>query len=465
MIYRQLLRENADFRRLWTAQVVSEVGDWLNNIAVLTLVLEIASAERQGLAIALYAISRHVPLFLFNPIAGVVVDRANRRRVMIAADAARALLALGFIVAEKYSSLPVIYATGAMLFAVSTFFNVAKRAAIPNLVHGTDELLSANSLSSSTTAATIALGSALGGVVATLIGRNLVFALNAVTFLVSAEMVRRIRAQTEQHTDAQPTDMLPSVALSSGRKALDHIPARDLQKASVVVRAWIALRRAAREFREGLKYVRGVRVLTAIFIIAAGWGLGNGVARALYAIFGARLGEAAFAGRLAHPTDSGNAVLYFAMGLGGVLGAPLARRLNAGAGDKLGSRMGRSMIFDGCCLALFSLMPTLWSAAALLVARELNYTLWKSAQQTIMMSETEDRYAGRVFASYETLMTLTMVGSMLLSGAAADVFGITPVVATGGAVIALSGLLWFALDRRRDKSERKTSGRAGEILS
>ncbi len=457
MTYRQLLRENTDFRRLWTAQVVSEVGDWLNNIAVLTLVLGIASAQRQGLAMAFYAISRHVPLFLFNPIAGVIVDRANRRRVMIVADASRALLALGFIFAEKYSSLSVVYATGAALFAVSTFFNVAKRAAIPNLVRGTDELLSANALSSSTTAATIAIGSALGGVIATLIGRNLVFVLNALTFLVSAIMVQRIRAKTEQHIVAQP-------ALPSGSNILARAASGALQKREpVIVRADVALRRAANEFHEGLKYVRGVGVLTAIFIVAAGWGFGNGVARALYAIFGAQLGQAAFAGIVAHPTDSGNAVLYFAMGLGGVLGAPLARRLNAGAGHKLGSRMGCSMIFDGCCLALFSLMPTLWSAAAVLVARELNYTLWKTAQQTIMMSETDDRYAGRVFASYETLMTLMMVGSMLISGVAADVFGTAPVVATGGAVIMLSGILWFAL-QRLSKSERKSSARAGELL-
>ncbi|HZB47067.1 MAG TPA: MFS transporter, partial [Pyrinomonadaceae bacterium] len=97
MTYRQLLAGNADFRRLWSGQVVSEIGDWLNNIAVLALALELAGAGREGRAIAIYAIARHLPLFLFGPVAGVVVDRADRRRVMIAADLARALLALGFL--------------------------------------------------------------------------------------------------------------------------------------------------------------------------------------------------------------------------------------------------------------------------------------------------------------------------------------------------------------------------------
>jgi predicted MFS family arabinose efflux permease len=145
------------------------------------------------------------------------------------------------------------------------------------------------------------------------------------------------------------------------------------------------------------------------------------------------------------------------MGLGGVLGALVVRRFDAGAEDRLTSRMGRSIIFDGCSLALFALMPSLWSAALCLIFREINYTLWKTAQTTVMMSRTDDAYGGRVFASYETLTTLMMTGSMLASGVAADIYGIKPVTATGGIVIALSGVLWFMLRRRRRSS---SSGRA-----
>ncbi|HEX7173686.1 MAG TPA: MFS transporter, partial [Pyrinomonadaceae bacterium] len=133
MTYRQLLAGNADLRRLWMGQAVSEVGDWLNNISVLALVIELAGGGRVGLAIAVYAIARHLPLFVFGPVAGVVVDRLSRRRVMIAADLLRAALALGFLLAASGRSLPIIYAVGASLFAVSAFFNAAKRAAVPNL--------------------------------------------------------------------------------------------------------------------------------------------------------------------------------------------------------------------------------------------------------------------------------------------------------------------------------------------
>jgi MFS family permease len=444
--YRQLLKENPDFRRLWTGQVVSEIGDWLNNIAVLALAVQAAGAGRQGRALAIYAIARHLPLFLFGPIAGVVVDRMERRRVMILADITRALLALGFLLAGTFAALPVIYTVGATLFAVSAFFNAAKRASIPTLVQNGDELLAANSLSASTTAATIAIGSALGGMVATFIGRNTVFILNALTFLLSAEMIRRIRT-----TGGKSENALKGVDESSAIEAarLDERRSSRPRRLSPVK----ALRRAVTEFRDGLSYVGRVHVLWAIFVVAAGWGFGNGVARALYSIFGAQLGERAAYGLVERPTDFGISVLFVAMGVGGVLGAPLARRFNAGSSESMGARMGRSMIFDGAGLLVFSLMPSLWGAALVLVLREINFAIWWTAQQTIMMSRTENAFAGRIFASYETLTTLMMVGSMLAAGFAADRYGIRPVAACGGIVISLSGLTWFVLrfrERRRD---------------
>ncbi|MFL6255078.1 MAG: MFS transporter [Pyrinomonadaceae bacterium] len=442
MTYRELLAGNADFRRLWAGQVVSEVGDWLNNIAVLALAIQLAGAGSVGLAVATYAIARHLPLFIFGPVAGVVVDRVSRRRVMIAADVARALLALGFMLANRAGSLALIYVVGASLFSVSAFFNAAKRASIPNLVGATEELLAANSLSASTTAATIAVGSALGGLVATALGRNTVFVLNALTFLASAAMIRRIR---------RPLSVAQS-ALSSEDKSRRASSSNTSARRS-------PLNAYFTDFREGLRYVRRDRVLAAVFVVAGGWGLGNGAARALYSLFGAALGAQA-AGRWGasasaiaeRPTDFGISVLFVAMGLGGVLGAPLARRFNSGAVEGLGARMGRSLTLDGCGLLLFSLTPNLFGAAALLIAREMNFAIWWTAQQTLLMRRTEDAFAGRVFASYETLTTLMMVGSILVSGAAADRLGMRAVAAGGGTVIMLSGLLWFILRRRNGET-------------
>ena len=489
MTYRALLTRNADFRRLWAGQVVSEIGDWLNNIAVLALALELAGPARQGHAVAVYAVARHLPLFLFGPVAGVVVDRADRRRVMIAADVARAVLALGFLLAQKFSTLPLIYAVGAALFSVSAFFNAAKRATIPNLVARTDDLLAANSLSASTTAGTIAVGSALGGLVATFAGRETVFVINAATFVLSALMISRIRWRPgtiadfglrnadwktpdveEGSLDREPQMLSPELEVSSRRPVASNSQP-PLQSAfrdpkskigtSAIRDPRSAIARAFADFREGLRYVRSDGVLAGVFVVAAGWGLGNGAARALYSVFGARLGEVAAAGWLARPKDFGISVLFVAMGAGGVLGAPLARRFNSAGGAGLGARMGRSLVFDGCGLFLFSLMPNLWGAAAVLVAREMNYAVWWTAQQTILMRRTDNAYAGRVFATHETVTTLAMVCAIYAAGAAADTYGIRVVAAAGGAVIILSGATWFAL--RRGGAEVLGSTRAGEV--
>lgn len=440
MTYRQLLASNKNFRFLWTGQVVSEVGDWLNNVAVLALALHLAGPERQGIAIAVYAIARHLPLFLFGPIAGVVVDRADRRRVLIGADVVRAGLALGFLAAERFGSLSVIYAVGAAMFSVSAFFNAAKRASVPNLTRGFDELLSANSLTTSTTAATIAAGSAIGGVIATLGGRNAVFIINAFTFLLSAVLISRI-----VFPPVVPT--VTEVETGSGD--------RGAGSKTGGARLGAILRRSLDDFREGLIYVKRERILTLIFIVAAGWGLGNGTARALYSIFGSRLGIEAAASRVTNASEFGIAVLFVAMGSGGVLGAMLARRV---AGKRsLGSRLGRSLLLDGLGLFVFSLMPNLWTAAAILIARELNYAIWWTSQQTLLMSRTKDQFAGRVFASFETVVTLAMVASMIASGLAADRFGITPVAAVGGLLIILSGAVWVIFSRRQNFAEKNPS--------
>jgi MFS family permease len=479
LTYGELLRGNANFRRLWAGQVISEVGDWLNNIAVLALLIEIAGAGSVGVSLALYAIARHLPLFLFGPVAGVVVDHADRRRVMIAADVARAVLSLGFLFAARLESVTLIYFVGAALFAVAAFFNAAKRATVPNLVSGTEELLSANSLSASTTAATIAVGSALGGMAAAALGRDAVFVANALTFVASAEMIRRIRAASSQRAEVSsdqqqaansvaptPVGTMPRGTQVAGRELRTRVEAETETPNS---KPETSVRRSPlgayfTDFKEGLKYVRSDSALAAVFVVAAGWGMGNGAARALYSLFGAEMGAGAIEGwgegwrsLVERPTDFGISVLFVAMGVGGVLGAPLARRFTQAGEAGIGTRMGRSLVLDGCGLALFSLVPNLWGASVVLIAREMNFAIWWTAQQTLIMRRTADRFAGRIFASFETLTTLMMVGSMLVAGAAADRAGIRIVTGLAGAVIALSGLLWFILRRRAREAPARTA--------
>src|SRR5882762_7813264 len=90
----QLLSRNRNYRYTWTGQVVSEIGDHFNNIAVFSLAL---ATTKSGLVVSGVMLSRAIPAVLAGPIAGVLLDRLDRKKVMIASDIIRAIVALGFI--------------------------------------------------------------------------------------------------------------------------------------------------------------------------------------------------------------------------------------------------------------------------------------------------------------------------------------------------------------------------------
>src|ERR1700690_26944 len=92
----QLLKSNRNYRYAWSGQVVSEIGDHFNNVAVFSLAL---ANTRSGLVVSGIMLARAIPAVLAGPIAGVLLDRLDRKRVMIASDAVRAIVALGFIFA------------------------------------------------------------------------------------------------------------------------------------------------------------------------------------------------------------------------------------------------------------------------------------------------------------------------------------------------------------------------------
>src|SRR5918912_2218331 len=91
--YTQLLRGNRAFRRLWSGQVVSELGNWFNFIAGLGLVRAVSGSAPEATAVML--VTRLAPFALFAPLAGAIVDRWSRRTVMIVSDTARGVVALG----------------------------------------------------------------------------------------------------------------------------------------------------------------------------------------------------------------------------------------------------------------------------------------------------------------------------------------------------------------------------------
>src|SRR5205085_2072146 len=169
--YVELLRRNRDFRLLWLGQVVSQLGDWFDTIALFTLVLRLTGS---GSAVSLVLVARFLPSVVFGPLSGVFADRFNRRTLMIASDAARALVVLGFLFVRRPEQVWLVYVLTVLQLGLSSFFEPARSAAVPSVV-SERELVAANSISSVTWSAMLTLGAAVGGPVTGWFGTDAAF--------------------------------------------------------------------------------------------------------------------------------------------------------------------------------------------------------------------------------------------------------------------------------------------------
>jgi len=155
-----VLRDNRDFRTLYAANAVSQTGDWFNVVALFSLLLELTG---KGEAVALALLTRFVPMFLAGPGAGVLADRVSRRAILVVSDLLRVALVLCLLLVRRPDQVWIAYTVVTAHSVVSAFFEPAQQAMLPNLVSEADYPLAAT-LENSLWAATLAVGSALGGV-------------------------------------------------------------------------------------------------------------------------------------------------------------------------------------------------------------------------------------------------------------------------------------------------------------
>ena len=178
--YWQLVRRNADFRFLWSGQVVSLFGDWFNLIASATLV---SVLTHSGTAVGALFIVRMLAPFVVSPVAGVIADRYDRRKILITADLARGVVVLGFLLVRDARHLWFLYGLTALQLGISGLFFPARNAILPNIVRRQD-LGAANALSSVSWSVMLALGTALGGFVAGALGIYTAFLIDSMSFLI-----------------------------------------------------------------------------------------------------------------------------------------------------------------------------------------------------------------------------------------------------------------------------------------
>ena len=188
--YWQLLRRNRNYRLLWMAQVVSQLGDWFYTLAVYDLLFQLTGHQAQSIGLAV--VLQVLPHTLVAPTAGVISDRASRKGIMIAADVGRFVVVLGMLLVRVPGMVWLVYPLLLVETVGAAFFQPAHSATVPNIV-AESEVLTANALASMTWSFCLAVGAAMGGVAAVLLGRDAVFLLNALSFLLSAWLIRRMK--------------------------------------------------------------------------------------------------------------------------------------------------------------------------------------------------------------------------------------------------------------------------------
>ena len=126
-----LLKQNPSFRNLWYGQVISDLGNWVNSIALYALILQLTGS---GIAMAVAMMAKLLPMVVISPFAGVVIDRMDRRTVLIASDILRCFTVLGFLIVENKGDLWLVYTLTLIEVALTGFFEPARSAIIPSIV-------------------------------------------------------------------------------------------------------------------------------------------------------------------------------------------------------------------------------------------------------------------------------------------------------------------------------------------
>ena len=406
--YWRLARTNRNFRRLWCAQIVSEMGDWFYAVAIYSLLLEF-TGKASSVGIAL--VCQLLPQTFIGPMAGVINDRISRKKVMIAADLFRVVIVGAMLLVRSRSMVWLVYPLLFLETIMWGFFEPARTAALPNIAPKED-LITANTLQSTTWSANFALGALLGGLAAAFLGRPAVFVINAASFLLSALIISRMdfhEAHTELHGRLRPRDLV------------DFKPVAD-----------------------GIRYVRSDIRLAAIMMVKTGVGI-MGASWVIFPVMGERVFplrgygvQSASGGMLSM------SLLMAARGFGSLIGPLLA-------GSWAGQNQGRlrTLILTGLTIGgvgymLLGTAPGLLLACASVMFAHMGASnIWVSST-TLLQMNTDDRFRGRVFSADLSVLTLMMAISTFFAGRILDAGISVRELAVGvGATVMLPAAAWL----------------------
>jgi MFS family permease len=386
------------YRRLWAARTVSQWGDTLQTVTLALLVYELTGS---GLGVVAVVAAEILPVLLFAPLAGALVDRLPRVRVMVAADLGRAALVGVLAVTTEYLWLVFVVAFGTSLGTV--LFNPAAGSVLPALVRP-DALVAANSgIWTAAVLSQIALAP-LAGLAVVTVGFRAGFTLNALSYVASALVLRGL--------------------------VVPRPPAR------------LERRRLLRDAADGAVHVvrdRLLRALAGAQLLAA---LSAGATSALLVVYAREALEV---------TGSGYGVLLSAIGVGAALGPlVLLRAIRQPRRTALvfGPFAVRGLV--DLVLAATGRLPV---AAGALVVYGLSTSTGAVTFASVLQAETPEQLRGRVFASMDMIWQAGRLASLAVGGVLAETIGISAVYALGGVLLLAAASFGLTVTRRRVADE------------
>ncbi len=379
--YLQLLRANPGYTLLWLAQVISLLGDWFSTIVLATLVRQYTMGSgMEGLAISGLFLAQMLPPLLFSPLAGVLVDRFDRKLLLVGSNVLRAGVVAGLLLVTTPQALWLIYGLRIVQFSLSAVFEPGQSALIPALVPR-EALVQANTLVSITWSVMLALGALVGGVVSTLFGAQIAIVIDALTFLIAAGLIVGIQ--------------VPALKTSPGAATAPHS--------------------SGHGFRAGLRYVGENRSILPVLLVKFGGSLGN--VDTLITFYGTQLFVLGTGGELSL------GLLYSVFGLGALVGPLLFNRFHDGSVAAL-----RRVITAGFALILvgwlvFGAAGTLVVAGLAMLLRAMGSSINWVYSTTIIQKSVPDHFLGRVFSLDMAGFYFASVLSTIVHGALIDILG------------------------------------------
>ena len=397
----KMLKTNADMRRVFMAQVISYLGDWFSFVAIIGLVDDLTGSK---FLVSLVVVAFSLPSFLASPIAGSMADRFDRRRILVFVSIIQVVAAFGLLFVGN-DTVWLAFLAQSTISALAAVISPATEASIPNIARDDNELAIANSLLGSTWGIMLAVGAAIGGVFASVFGRDAAFIANAVSFAVAAILFSRIKTPMQQERDPQ-----------TQRQRIRPIA----------------------DMREAITHSRQDPVLMALIFSKTTFAIGAGVVSQL----------AVLASDVFHGGDAARGLLIGVRGVGTGLGPLIAMRYTRGQLGKVLLICGfASLAFSGFYL-VGAWMPTLWLTAIFVMLAHLGGGAQWTLSSYGLQLRSPDHIRGRILAGDFALVTLMLSLTSALAGLVSEIYGVRQAISGFACAAAIASVIYIRATKR-----------------